>query len=39
MRTGAEAKRQLWAILGVAAAILLLSLVILRSDYYQLVLT
>src|SRR5215216_1536418 len=39
MRTGAQSKRQLWAIAGVAAATLLLSLVILRSDYYQLVLT
>ncbi len=39
MRTGARSTRQLWAIAGVAAATLLLSLVILRSDYYQLVLT
>jgi branched-chain amino acid transport system permease protein len=31
--------RQLWAILAVAAAVLVLSLVVLRSDYYQLVLT
>ncbi|MGD9615296.1 MAG: ATP-binding cassette domain-containing protein [Alphaproteobacteria bacterium] len=33
------AQRQLWAIVGVAAAILVLSLVVLQSDYYQLVLT
>ena len=39
MRTEARSTRQLWAIAGVAAATLLLSLVILRSDYYQLVLT
>src|SRR3954451_16016809 len=39
MRTGAQSKRQLWAILGIAAAVLVLSLVILRSEYYQLVLT
>jgi ABC-type branched-subunit amino acid transport system ATPase component/ABC-type branched-subunit amino acid transport system permease subunit len=39
MRTRAESRRQLWAIFGVAAAVLLLSLVVLRSEYYQLVLT
>ncbi|MGE3782606.1 MAG: ATP-binding cassette domain-containing protein, partial [Alphaproteobacteria bacterium] len=39
MRTRAESKRQLWAIFGIAAATLLLSFVLLRSDYYQLVLT
>src|SRR3954464_8582578 len=39
MRTGAQSTRQLWAIAGLAAATQLLSLVILRSDYYQLVLT
>lgn len=38
MRTRAEANRQRWAILGFAAAVLLLS-VILRSAYYELVLT
>src|SRR5882724_5817768 len=38
MRTRAEANRQRWAILGFAVAVLLLSLV-LRSDYYELVLT
>src|SRR3954453_5165013 len=38
MKTRAEARRQLWAIFGIAAATLALSLV-LRSDYYQLVLT
>src|SRR4051794_29193046 len=39
MKTRAEAVRQLWAILAVAAAVLVLSLVVLRSEYYQLVLT
>ena len=39
MRTRAEASRQLWAISGLAAAILVLSLVVLESAYYQLVLT
>src|SRR3954447_4856210 len=39
MRTRAEANRHLWAIAGVAAAILVLSFLILKSDYYQLVLT
>jgi ABC-type branched-subunit amino acid transport system ATPase component/ABC-type branched-subunit amino acid transport system permease subunit len=39
MRIGAKAVRQLWAILAIAAVTLLLSLFILRSDYYQLVLT
>src|SRR3954468_10015129 len=39
MRTGAQSKRQLWAIAGIAAATMLLSLVVLQSDYYQLVLT
>jgi ABC-type branched-subunit amino acid transport system ATPase component/ABC-type branched-subunit amino acid transport system permease subunit len=39
MRTREEANRQLWAILAVAAAILLLSFGVLRSAYYQLVLT
>jgi branched-chain amino acid transport system permease protein len=39
MRTGAESRRQLWAIFGIAIGTLLLSLVVLRSDYYQLVLT
>jgi len=38
MRTRAEANRQRWAILGFAVAILVLSLV-LRSAYYELVLT
>jgi ABC-type branched-subunit amino acid transport system ATPase component/ABC-type branched-subunit amino acid transport system permease subunit len=38
MRTRAEASRQRWAILGFAVAVLLLSLV-LRSAYYELVLT
>src|SRR5438034_1205220 len=38
MRTRAEANRQRWAILGFAVAVLLLSLV-LRSAYYELVLT
>ena len=39
MRTRAEANRQLFAIAGFAVAILLLSFVILKSAYYQLVLT
>src|SRR5690349_14856882 len=39
MRTRAEANRQRWAILGVALAVLVLSFVILKSAYYQLVLT
>src|SRR5882762_9856918 len=39
MRTRAEANRQRWAILGFAIAILVLSFVILKSAYYQLVLT
>src|ERR1700680_513954 len=39
MRTRAEAKRQRWAILGFAIAILVLSFVVLKSAYYQLVLT
>src|ERR1044072_49244 len=39
MRTRAEAMRQLWAIIGIAAVVLVLSLVVLQSDYYQLVLT
>src|SRR5437588_12903690 len=39
MRTRAEANRQRWAILGFAVAILLLSFVVLKSAYYQLVLT
>ena len=39
MRTRAEANRQRWAILGVAAAVLVLSFVLLKSAYYQLVLT
>jgi len=39
MRTRAEANRQRWAILGVAAAVLVLSFVLLKSSYYQLVLT
>jgi ABC-type branched-subunit amino acid transport system permease subunit len=38
MRTRAEVNRHRWAILGVAVAVLLLSLV-LKSAYYQLVLT
>ena len=38
MRTRAEIKRQRWAIVGFAVAVLLLSLV-LKSAYYQLVLT
>jgi ABC-type branched-subunit amino acid transport system ATPase component/ABC-type branched-subunit amino acid transport system permease subunit len=39
MRTRAEANRQRWAILGFAVAILVLSFLILKSTYYQLVLT
>src|SRR5438067_2333715 len=39
MRTRAEANRQRWAILAFAVAILLLSFVVLKSAYYQLVLT
>src|SRR6201993_4773882 len=39
MRTAAEANRQRWAILAFAIAILVLSFVLLRSAYYQLVLT
>jgi branched-chain amino acid transport system permease protein len=39
MRTRAEVGRQLWAIFGIAAVVLVLSLVVLQSDYYQLVLT
>jgi ABC-type branched-subunit amino acid transport system ATPase component/ABC-type branched-subunit amino acid transport system permease subunit len=39
MRTRAEANRQLYAIAAVAAAILVLSFLILKSAYYQLVLT
>jgi ABC-type branched-subunit amino acid transport system ATPase component/ABC-type branched-subunit amino acid transport system permease subunit len=39
MRTRAEASRQRWAILGFAIAILVLSFVVLKSAYYQLVLT
>src|SRR3954452_15762181 len=39
MRTRAEANRQRWSILGVAVAVLVLSFVILKSAYYQLVLT
>ena len=39
MRTRAEASRQRWAILAFAVAILLLSFVVLKSAYYQLVLT
>ena len=39
MRTRAEANRQRWAILGVAVAVLVLSFVLLKSAYYQLVLT
>src|SRR5437763_2556697 len=39
MRTRAEASRQRWAILGFALAILVLSFVVLKSAYYQLVLT
>ena len=39
MRTRAEASRQRWAILAFAVAILVLSFVILKSAYYQLVLT
>jgi len=39
MRTRAEASRQRWAILGFAVAILVLSFVVLKSAYYQLVLT
>jgi ABC-type branched-subunit amino acid transport system ATPase component/ABC-type branched-subunit amino acid transport system permease subunit len=39
MRTRAETYRQRWAILGFAITILLLSLVILKSAYYELVLT
>src|SRR5258708_4031063 len=39
MRTRAEAGRQRWAILGFAVAILVLSFVVLKSAYYQLVLT
>jgi ABC-type branched-subunit amino acid transport system ATPase component/ABC-type branched-subunit amino acid transport system permease subunit len=39
MRTPAERNRQRWAILGFAAAILFLSFVLLKSAYYELVLT
>jgi len=39
MRTRAEANRQRWAILGFAVAILVLSFLVLKSTYYQLVLT
>src|ERR1043166_2140408 len=39
MRTRAEANRQRWAILIFAVAILALSFLVLRSAYYQLVLT
>ena len=39
MRTRAEANRQRWAILAFAAAVLVLSVVLLKSAYYQLVLT
>jgi len=39
MRTRAERNRQRWAILGVAVAVLVLSFVLLKSAYYQLVLT
>ena len=38
MRNRAQASRHLWAILGVAIAVIVLALV-LKSDYYQLVLT
>src|SRR5438874_6025821 len=39
MRTRAESNRQRWAILCVAVAVLVLSFVLLKSAYYQLVLT
>src|SRR4051794_41044566 len=39
MRTRAEARRQRWAILAFAVAILVLSFVLLKSAYHQLVLT
>ena len=39
MRTRAESNRQRWAILAFAVAILLLSFAVLKSAYYQLVLT
>jgi ABC-type branched-subunit amino acid transport system ATPase component/ABC-type branched-subunit amino acid transport system permease subunit len=39
MRTRAQARRQRWAILAFAVAILVLSFLILKSAYYQLVLT
>jgi branched-chain amino acid transport system permease protein len=39
MRTRAEANRQRWAILVFAVAVLVLSFVLLKSAYYQLVLT
>src|SRR6266545_4233024 len=39
MRTRAETNRQRWAIFGFALAILVLSFLVLRSAYYQLVLT
>ena len=39
MRTREEANRHLWAIAGFAVAILVLSFIILKSAYYQLVLT
>ena len=39
MRTRDEANRQRWAILGFAVAILVLSFLVLKSAYYQLVLT
>src|SRR5256885_6045460 len=39
MRTRAQANRQRWAILAFAVAILVLSFLVLKSAYYQLVLT
>src|SRR5438874_9578864 len=39
MRTRAEANRQRWAIFGFAVAVLVLSFAILRSAYYELVLS
>src|SRR4029079_17077757 len=39
MRTRQQANRQCWAILGIAVAILVLSFLVLKSAYYQLVLT
>src|SRR6202790_2417419 len=39
MRTREEANRQRWAILGFAITVLVLSFIVLKSAYYELVLT